>query len=240
MRCEEVQENIPALVLGALDEPDAEAVRQHVSRCAACSSEAGAYSRTTDALNLAVEPVELPQGFHSRLLARATAPDDVITFPTAPKRRPARLPWALAAACLLLALGLGAWSWRLNTQVRAERAYIAYMAQFIARPDVSATRMTASSATTQGRLYATAKGDRAMLVLADLPALPRGKVYQIWLNAPGVKDTAGTFEPLADGDACVYVHPRTSLSRYKSIGITIEPKGGSPGPTSPRIIGAEL
>lgn len=72
---------------------------------------------------------------------------------------------------------------------------------------------------------------RAVLEADDMPAPPKGKVYELWLQVDGAMvpagliETAGEQELVLTGDA----------SEATAAGITIEPDGGSPQPTSDPI-----
>ncbi|TIC89057.1 anti-sigma factor [Nocardioides sp. GY 10113] len=78
---------------------------------------------------------------------------------------------------------------------------------------------------------------RAVIVTTDMAAAPDGKVFEVWLQTP-----AGDMQPAAlmpdepnatvllDGDA----------SEATGVGITVEPEGGSPEPTSDPIALFEL
>jgi anti-sigma-K factor RskA len=75
---------------------------------------------------------------------------------------------------------------------------------------------------------------RAVIIADNMPAAPEGKDFQIWYQDPnGAMHSAGvmpheakpTVSMVLDGDA----------SKYNGVGITVEPAGGSPEPTSPPI-----
>jgi anti-sigma-K factor RskA len=75
---------------------------------------------------------------------------------------------------------------------------------------------------------------QAVIIAEDMPAAPEGKDFQIWYQNPdGEMVSAGlmpheakpTVSMVLDGDA----------SKYNGVGITLEPAGGSPEPTSDPI-----
>lgn len=75
---------------------------------------------------------------------------------------------------------------------------------------------------------------KAVIIADNMPAAPEGKDFQIWFENPdGAMVSAGlmpheakpTVSMVLDGDA----------SKYKGVGITVEPAGGSPEPTSAPI-----
>ncbi len=72
---------------------------------------------------------------------------------------------------------------------------------------------------------------RAVITTEAMPAAPDGMAYQLWLQVDGEMVPAGVMPPradqtvLLDGDAM----------RATAVGITVEPDGGSPAPTSEPI-----
>jgi hypothetical protein len=76
--------------------------------------------------------------------------------------------------------------------------------------------------------------DQAVLV-AELPDLPADQQYQLWLIRDGQPQSAGVFSP-AEGDQqarLLLTLPRDADSFL--VGITVEPYGGSPAPTTTPI-----
>ena len=256
MSHERVQENIPAFVLGALDAEEATAMREHVSTCPTCSAELAKYAPVAAAMNEAVEEVDLPPGFTDRLVRRATGRAAAGQVPEQPRpRRSSRLPWALAAASVILAIGFGAWGLRLSAdlshaetelaQATRELAEVrqsdARVATLLARRQVLSTSLQPEVGGVQGRVYVAPERNAALLVMADLPPLPADRVYQLWFRAPGDQVVSGgTFTPIQDGSARLYVTPSRGLSGYVGLGVTVEPRGGSPGPTTSPLVTGEL
>ena len=131
-----------------------------------------------------------------------------------PKRSSYALPYALAAACLLLAAGLG-------LVVEQQHATIA---------DLSAARRVAFA---QGDVLVAP--DRLFIVLHGLPALPVGKVYQMWTLAKGAKTVTPsvTFTPDEHGSALVTIPANAATTAATAI--SVEPAGGLQQPTTKPI-----
>ena len=83
----------------------------------------------------------------------------------------------------------------------------------------------------------TLEGDRGVLVVENMPPVPEGKTYQIWVIEDDVPQPSGLFEPGEDSVAAVVEHP---LSGGDVIAVTVEPEGGSPKPTSDPMLEAEV
>jgi hypothetical protein len=83
----------------------------------------------------------------------------------------------------------------------------------------------------------TLEGDRAVLVVENMPPVPEGKTYQIWVIEDDVPKPSGLFKPRRDSVAAVVEHP---LGGGDVIAVTVEPEGGSPQPTSDPMLAAEV
>jgi anti-sigma-K factor RskA len=80
-----------------------------------------------------------------------------------------------------------------------------------------------------------------MLVVHNLPALERGKIYQLWLvDAKGERTSGGTFTLDEERYGWLVVRLTRPLTEFMSMGITVEPAGGSPEPTGPRVMSTSL
>lgn len=76
-----------------------------------------------------------------------------------------------------------------------------------------------------------------LMFTADrLPALPAGRVYQLWTITGSVATGAGTFTPDAQGAASVSSVVPAGAAKPDAFGVTIEPAGGSATPTMPIVM----
>jgi anti-sigma-K factor RskA len=83
----------------------------------------------------------------------------------------------------------------------------------------------------------TITGDDAVLSVAELPPLDESEQYQLWLvRTDGTRDSGAVFSVEPDGSAEVPVTLALPAEDYIRCGITIEPAGGSPGPTGPGVL----
>ncbi len=74
-----------------------------------------------------------------------------------------------------------------------------------------------------------------------MPALPSGMTYQLWLvDSEGKRTSGGMFTVDSQGRGWLMGHSPQPLNRYKSVGVTMEPWGGSPGPTGAKMLGGNL
>ena len=98
----------------------------------------------------------------------------------------------------------------------------------LAAPDASAIQGVGQGHAT---LVVSRSRHQAVLLASDLPALDAGHVYQVWLIGSGGARSAGLMVPGASQRMLVADLP-PDVDR---IGITVEPSGGSPGPTTPAV-----
>ncbi len=207
MTCERARELLDALALDALDEPEASAVAEHLSSCAACGLEFEEAREAAGMLALAAPAHRLGDGTRARVLEAVQERPSPVRLP-----RP-RMRMALAAAAVLLVAGLAAWGTFLQLRVNhldSKQAVLgptdpaaALMALAI-QPDAKIADLTSSSGQAGGR-YAWYSGGPGVLVSHDLPALPPGHVYALWFVGDGRASLGGTFQPDASGRATLLV-----------------------------------
>lgn len=95
------------------------------------------------------------------------------------------------------------------------------------------TRIVATSLGGGGRMIVAVSRtlDDGVVLMSDLPALATGKVYQLWLINGASPASIGVMPPgLGSGSALV-----TAIGGANTIGVTVEPAGGSVRPTSTPI-----
>ena len=89
-----------------------------------------------------------------------------------------------------------------------------------------------------GNLVIYPEGNQAVLFLRDLPELEPGRSYQVWLiPSESAPESAGLIERHAGQPYLPFlVTPQTPLRNYLAIGVSVEPEGGSPAPTTDPIL----
>ncbi|MEO8130141.1 MAG: anti-sigma factor [Bryobacteraceae bacterium] len=112
------------------------------------------------------------------------------------------------------------------------------LAAFLASPDVRLVKLRG----TEGGGKATGQvlisgGGRILLFTGDLPALPAGREYQLWMlrsSGPAIV-SAGVFRS-SDRKAEFQVADPALLNSLTSFAVTEEPAGGSPKPTGHKLL----
>jgi anti-sigma-K factor RskA len=113
------------------------------------------------------------------------------------------------------------------------------------RPSIPAWRraiLTGSEVAPEARgiIYISPDGRNGTIVVDGLPVLESEQQYQLWLIKDGKRDSGAVFSVNADGYRGQEIEAPIPLRDYSAFGVTIEPAGGSPGPTGQRVLGFNL
>lgn len=237
---EAVESLIPAHALGSADPEEARQVAAHVRCCCSCRVLLADYVRLGEELLFAVPRAPAPAHLTDDLRRRLVAQGDA-------RKRGGRLAWPLSgrgwaalAASLILLLASNLYWW---DRLAAAEASIALQATAIAAlREASTVRLAgdAPASDAYGTLAVSAREAVAVLYVYGLPALEPGKVYQVWLIRQGQRDSGGLFTVDTRGAGTWIMRAPRPLGEYEAVGVTVEPAGGSPGPTSPRVLGGRL
>jgi anti-sigma-K factor RskA len=84
------------------------------------------------------------------------------------------------------------------------------------------------------------EGTHGTLVVDNLPPLEEDQQFQLWLVRDSQRASGGVFSVDEDGYGSVWVSSPEPLASYTGFGITIEPAGGSAGPTGEKVLGNDL
>jgi anti-sigma-K factor RskA len=90
-----------------------------------------------------------------------------------------------------------------------------------------------------GQLIANPNDRSAVLLISGLPPLEPGQTYQVWLigNAPV---SAGLLTVDENGQSVLIITSEEAIGSFNSVGISIEPEGGSMEPTGEIVVLSEL
>ena len=229
---------IPAYALGILDAEEAGKVARHLAVCAACREELAAYQIVVDELSYAAPMVPPPPEIKRRLMAQVNASaarkTAVSATPSWWQRMTAVLEsmfarprWQLAIPLLLLLVLIGSVVlWQGENDVPNGQEII-----------LTATDVAPDA---RGTITISSNAEEGTLTVAGLPPLPPEQQYQLWLIEDGRRVSGGVFSVDAEGKASLPLDAPQPLNEYNAFGITIEPAGGSPGPTGERVLGHNL
>jgi anti-sigma-K factor RskA len=231
------RENIPAYALGALDAEETAALEAHLRTCATCRDELAAYRATSDHLLLGLPPQMPSKALRRRLQGQ---------LPSARKLYRPRLSWSLgrvaAGIAILALLALNAF---FIFQVRALQSQQARLMDQIENGQMALVMLSyphsqsfpINEANVTGSFLIDKEYNNAVLILRGLPPLANDQTYQVWLIAPnGERTSAGLIRPQTNVPFISEpIYSTQDLANYVSVGMTIEPAGGSDGPTGMQI-----
>lgn len=163
------------------------------------------------------------------------------TAPLTPAETKARSRWftrpvtiaAAAVAAVVLFLGgtfLGS-SLAGNDSFQQQQA--SALAQINAAPDAQRATADVSGGGTATLVWSGKLGKSA-LVANDLPALPSDKTYELWYIRGGEATPAGTMKPADTGSTWRVL--TGTMQAGDTVGVTVEPRGGSDQPTTSPIV----
>ena len=246
--------------LGALPDPLAAEVREHVSRCADCATPLAEARGQASLLAFSIEQERPSPAAKERLFARLAAergtnpvspPSASRTLRPGQTHRASWWNWVLVPATVLLAL-LSLSLWRQNVRLYSElrtaqqtaaefekeRVHVEKLIHVLSSPQTITVKLagTPDGPANSGVVrYDSASG--LIVYTADLPALPTDKVYQIWLvPTEGAPISAGTFLPPGPGQSHMFTGEISGNAHAKAFAVTIEPSGGVPQPTGPKVL----
>lgn len=240
MNEEHVIDAIPAYALGCLDREEASQVEQHLVSCAECRSEYEHYQQVVACLPYAAPEMAPPGAVKDRLMRQVGRQLQVETrqegSPSLWDRLAAafRQTPSLAFVSMVVILLLAASNLLLWQQVNVLRDTRSSQLQTI---QLNGTD-TAPQAT--GLIVVSMDGEHGTLVVDHLPGLDESRQYQLWLIEDGQRTSGGVFSVSQDGYGSLWVEAPLPLVDYSAFGITVEPAGGSPGPTGDRVLGSSL
>jgi anti-sigma-K factor RskA len=230
---EHVFDLLPAYALGSLEEEEKTIVQEHLAGCDICQAELWTYQSVTDQLGFAAPDAtpspavkeRLMQGIHKKPLPESERHSRRGLFGGL---RSLSLGWGIIGLFLIAALLVSnviLWRQVSNLQARQNNFQTISMTGTGPAPDAT------------GLIIISPDGKHGTLVVDDLPPLAPDKQYQLWLIKDGKRTSGGVFSAGEDGYAGLWVKSPLPLIDYTSFGVTIEPKGGSSGPTGAKVLG---
>ncbi|MEO3860350.1 anti-sigma factor [Acrocarpospora sp. B8E8] len=235
-----------AYALNALPHRDQGLFEEHLARCEACADEVRGLRETVARLAAGVaEPP--PLALKRRVLAeiaqvRQEPPRPVRTeranvVPLAPRWR-SRLAVGLAAASVAAAVTVGVVA--VNTVQQRDRTLeetqqlLAATQNLLAAPDAVVRRVPMTGG--GGATIVLSPHQGKLMFASDMPGLPSGQTYQMWLIGPTGIHSAG----LVDGGGGVRTATLAVPGEAERFGVTVEPAGGSRQPTTTPILLTKL
>lgn len=257
---DELQELAGPYALDILSDEERRAFERHLPLCAECQGAVADARAVAEGLAHTVEAVDPPAALRARVLAAATA---TANSATTVRVRPAPagvFPWWLAAAASVAAIVSGLGWWNASERLTRTEAALQEARQTLATAesrmaagqsvsDRLATQLAVLTApdavrvdlkgqpaapASEGRVYWSRSRGTAFTA-ANLPPLDAGRVYQLWFVTAGPPVSAALVTPDASGRSETVV-PSPAGVEPTAFALTVEPAGGSPGPTGAMLL----
>jgi hypothetical protein len=200
--------------------------------------------------------------FDPPLALRARVLESVAT--RTPARSSAARPvlwWLATAASLALAAGLTLYTSQLRTRIgvledelrdaraRADQADLRMVdaqrtatgaqsaVAVLTAPDVARVDLAGQAVAPRASARAFWSRSRGMVFTAsNLPPLPAGRTYQLWVVTGQAPLSAGLLTPDAQGSVSATFNTPPDIAQPVAMAVTIEPAGGVPAPTGERYL----
>ena len=239
-----------AYALDALDQgAESERFARHLDRCPSCASEVRGFAEVATALALAAT-TEPPPELRDQVLAAAALtrqlPPEVTSRARSHRARGRariRVPWVpwlsgvVATAAIVVAVLFGFAQAHTDQELNQARAQNQAIALVLSAPQV---KLLTHATTKGGVATVVLAADRHEMVVTTngLPALPAGKVYQLWLIGTTKTVSAGLLPAATSGQTGPVL--ASGVVQGDMLGLTVEPAPGTAKPTTTPILSLPL
>ena len=141
-----------------------------------------------------------------------------------------RLVGAVAAASVAAAVGLGITQVSTQHQLDTVQASNAAITRVVQAPDARIEKKATAGGTVT--VVFSSQRDAAVITTSKLTALPSGRVYQLWVMSPAGARSAGLVSQPDQASQVLAAGVRSG----DKIGMTVEPSGGTPKPTTTPVL----
>ena len=239
--------------LDALSEPERDSFERHLQHCPLCEDEVRGLREAAARLGLAktldpppqMQPRVLAVAYRTRQLPPPTGEQTGlerrrvrVTWLFRPRsarrhaqRRPRlpRLAAALAAASLVVVVALGI------TQSDGTATAGAAISRVVTAPDARTQTMRTSAGGTV-TVIVSARQQAAVVSATGMRSLPPAQTYQLWVIGPDGARSAGLLPRTGRAGPVL----ASGVEPGDRIGITVEPAGGTSGPTTTPVIAVPI
>ena len=227
---DDLKGNAAGYLLGSLDADERRLFEAHLADCPECTAEVASLGAVVGALATAVPQVTPRAELRDRVLGRRAGT-------RAPHRSPA---WLSLAAAIVVAAGAAVYAVRVHQQVvelQSQLAEAQAATSVLAAPDLARIDLQGQMVAPDARARALWSRTRGLVFsAANLPALPAGKVYQVWVVTAQAPVSAGLLVPDMSGGGTAYYMTPSDIAAPVAVAVTLEPAGGVPAPTGDRYL----
>ncbi len=250
---EDVRDLAGGFVLGALDEAEAAAVREHLRTCDQAHPEFEELGGVVPYLAESgdFELVEPAATLRDRIMAAAAPESTVVAdrvpapipFPSGPERAARRagtspLDWAFRIAAVVAIVALAGWNVLLQQDLGRARSYdsaVASVVEAAGQPGSQTVILTPAEGASARGIAAIRDDGSVVLALRDLPATAGSEVYETWVIAGQAAPVAlGSFTVGGDGTGTITTRA-ADAPPGAVIALTREPNAGNTAPLGPVV-----
>jgi len=226
-----------AYVLGALEDHEAAALREHLASCVVCRDDVERLTAVAEVLGLGVPALSAPPELRARVMEQVRSEAELFEA-AAPRRAQSRRTW--------LKRWPASGSRPLAGAVGAALALGIVLGALVVAPGATSTRVVRATVADASRWHIgrapTAllreSGTQGELVLRGLPRAPSGRIYEVWIRRARQTVAAKVlFDATSSGSAIVAV---PDLAGASAVMVTAERLGGSEAPTMAPLLVAQL
>ena len=228
---------LPDYVLDILPDAEASQVSTHLAGCLFCQAEFSRLQQVADILPLALSQTSPSPRVKRNLMGAIHTPKSKTSISSE------TMSWKNLAGILrrrLPALGMALIMVLALSNLLLWKQFNSLNSPANTSMQVIALANTNDAPQAVGTLIMGQNGDYGTLVVDHLPLLDAEQQYQVWLIRDGERTSSGLFSVNYEGYGSLELSAPLLLNQYDTIGITIEPRGGSPGPTGAKVLGSDL
>ena len=244
-----------AYALHSLPPEQRQAVEEHCASCASCAADLAEMKGLAATLPLACEPIAPSGSLKRRILAQARGEAAAGLALRNSQRRganPPSAPWwvGLAAAVFLAGVSLNVSAMiersRMDAQAASAAAQMNAMRDELALnkgaiAEIAAARKVwdMSGGTPSHWWHCTLVqpfGKKPAMLVASMPAMPKGKTFQVWVIRHGTVHDAG----MVPAGKTSMMHMPMPVQTGDVVAFSLEPMGGSSTPTMPFAMSQSL
>jgi len=237
-----------AYALDGIEDPaERDRFARHLRRCPSCAAEVRGFQEVATAMAFAAA-TEPPPGLQDRVLAAAVRtsqlPPETAPRPAhrtvAHRQRSPWVPWlsgTVAVAATAAAVFFGFAQAHTQDELNQARAQSQAVSLLMSAPQA---RLLSHPTTAGGTATVVLDASRHELAVftSGLPALPSGKVYQLWLIGSTKVTSAGLLPAAQAGRTAAVL--ASGVVRGDKLGLTVEPAPGTAQPTTTPILALPL
>ncbi len=239
------EELLPIYALGALDGDELREMEEHLkSGCTLCKEMLKENEEVLSAILHSVPTTSPSPKVKKRLFEKIKATTKEEPYITSFWER-VQVVWLKLAGVVALALLILLFiaNLSLRNKLKKQEAEINNLRNQIARtnetleffrdPNVVIINLLSPqpSLKARGRLLWDTKHNKAIFYGLNLPSVPSGKTYQLWVIADHTPMNMGIFKVDKKGNSIMKLESLAEPSRIQKFAVTLEPEGGVPLPT---------